>query len=71
MRDFDEEAGTKRYFQTRGYRSKYPNFRAINRGVRALGGHLEIRWDEQRWFSLGVLRPPAKCFPRVAKRLVG
>lgn len=48
MRDFDEEAGTKRYFQTRGYRSKYPNFRAINRGVRALGGRLEIRWDEQR-----------------------
>jgi len=47
MRDFGEEAGTKRYFQTRGYRSKYPNFRAINRGVRALGGRLEIRWDEQ------------------------
>jgi len=38
MRDLDEEAGTRRYFQTRGYRSIYPNFRAINRGVRALGG---------------------------------
>lgn len=46
MRDVDEEAGTKRYFQTRGYRSKYPNFRAIGRGVRALGGHFEVRWDE-------------------------
>lgn len=46
MRDLDEEAGTKRYFQTRGYRSKHPNFKAINRGVTALGGRLEIRWDE-------------------------
>jgi hypothetical protein len=45
MRDADEEAGTKRYFQTRGYRTKYPNYWAISRGVRALGGHLEIRWD--------------------------
>lgn len=48
MRDFGEEAGTKRCFQTRGCRRKYPNFRAINRGVRALGGRLEIRWGEQR-----------------------
>ena len=45
MRDADEEAGTKRYFQTRGYRSKYPNFKAISRGVKALGGHLEVNWD--------------------------
>lgn len=47
MRDADEEAGTRRYFQTRGYRTKYPNFKAISRGVRALGGHLEVRWDER------------------------
>ncbi|WP_421405011.1 hypothetical protein [Agrobacterium fabrum] len=46
MRDADEGAGTGRYFQTRGYRSKSPNFKAINRGVKALGGHLEVRWDE-------------------------
>ncbi|TLX12293.1 hypothetical protein [Rhizobium sp. MHM7A] len=45
MRDADEEAGTKRYFQTRGYRSKYPNFKAISRGVKALGGHMEVQWD--------------------------
>lgn len=63
MRDFDGEAGTKRCFQTRGYRSKYPNFGAINRGVKALRGGLEIRGDEQREFSLSILRPPAKCFP--------
>lgn len=46
MRDADEEAGTKRYFQTRGYRSTYPNFRAIHRGVEALGGRLEVKWYE-------------------------
>ncbi|MFC3072328.1 hypothetical protein [Shinella pollutisoli] len=46
MRDADEEAGTKRYFQTRGYRTKSPNFRAISRGVLALGGHLEVKWNE-------------------------
>ncbi len=45
MRDLDEEAGTNRYFQTRGYRSGSPNFKAIYRGVKALGGHLEVRWD--------------------------
>jgi hypothetical protein len=45
MREADEEAGTKHYFQTRGYRTQYPNFKAINRCVRALGGHLEVRWD--------------------------
>lgn len=46
MRDADEDAGTKRYFQTRGYRTTYPNFRAIHRFVKALGGHLEVMWDE-------------------------
>ncbi|MHC5230569.1 hypothetical protein [Brucella sp. LJL56] len=46
MRDLDDEAGTGRYFQTRGYRCKYPNFKAISRGVSALGGRLEVRWEE-------------------------
>jgi len=46
MRDLDDEAGTGRYFQTRGYRCDYPNFKAISRAVRALGGRLEVRWEE-------------------------
>jgi len=45
MRETDEDAGTGRYFQTQGYRSKYPNFKAIHRAVRVLGGHLEVHWD--------------------------
>jgi hypothetical protein len=46
MPDVDEEARTGRYFRSRGYSRKYPNFKAIQRGVSALGGHLEARWDE-------------------------
>ncbi|MDM9626354.1 hypothetical protein QTL95_10635 [Rhizobium sp. S152] len=46
MRDLDEEAGTKRYFQTRGYRSDYPNYKAIGRAAIVLGGRLEVRWNE-------------------------
>ena len=45
MRELDEDCGTKRYFQRRGYRSDYPNFRAINRAAKYLGGHMEVRWD--------------------------
>ena len=44
----DEEAGTGQYFQTRGYKSRYPDFKAIDKGVRALGGHLEVRWDDAK-----------------------
>lgn len=44
MRDLDEECRTKRYFQTRGYRCDYPNFKAINTAVLALGGILEVTW---------------------------
>lgn len=54
MRDADEEAGTRRYFQTRGYRSQYPDFKAISRGVRALGGRLEVRWDDESISSKSV-----------------
>lgn len=46
MRDADEASGTKRYFQTRGYRGIYPNFRMIYRGVCALGGRLSVNWDD-------------------------
>ncbi|MEY9631273.1 hypothetical protein [Sinorhizobium fredii] len=46
MRDLDEESGTKRYFQKRGCKSKSPNFRAINKAVRTLGGHMEVRWGD-------------------------
>lgn len=46
MPDVDEEARTGRYFRSRGCSSKYPNFKAIQRAVRALGGHLEACWDE-------------------------
>jgi hypothetical protein len=46
MPDVDDEAGTGRYFRSRGCKSKYPNFKAIQRGVKALGGHLEAAWDE-------------------------
>ncbi|WP_323103159.1 hypothetical protein [Rhizobium sp. CC-YZS058] len=44
MRDLDEEARTKRYFQTRGSDGRYPNFKAIRRAVVALGGDFEVRW---------------------------
>lgn len=44
MRELDEECNTKRYFQTRGYRTKYPNFVAINRAVKWFGGELEVKW---------------------------
>ncbi|WP_037470691.1 hypothetical protein [Sinorhizobium fredii] len=47
MRDLDEESRTKRYFQTRGYRSKHPNFRAIHRAVQTLGGQMEVRWTAE------------------------
>lgn len=46
MREADEDCGTKRYLQTRGYRTKYPNFRYIYRAVKFYGGHLEIRWQD-------------------------
>ncbi|CVI14849.1 conserved hypothetical protein [Agrobacterium fabacearum CFBP 5771] len=46
MPDIDDEAGTGRYFRSRGYKSKYPNFKAIQRGVKVLGGRLEAVWDE-------------------------
>jgi len=46
MPDVDEEARTGRYFRSRGSSSKYPNFKAIQKGVEALGGHLEVEWDE-------------------------
>lgn len=46
MPDVDDDAGTGRYFQSRGYKSKYPNFKAIQRGIKVLGGHLEAVWDE-------------------------
>lgn len=46
MRDLDEECRTKRYFQTRGYRCDYPNFKAINAAVQALGGILAVTWHE-------------------------
>ncbi|MBX9455834.1 MAG: hypothetical protein KL863_07330 [Rhizobium sp.] len=46
MRDLDEECRTGRYFQTRGYRTKYPNFKHINRAAEWLGGQLEVRWDD-------------------------
>lgn len=46
MRDLDEECRTKLYFQTRGYRSEYPNFKAINRAVECLGGVLEVTWRD-------------------------
>jgi hypothetical protein len=45
MREADEDAGTKRYFQTRGYRSAHPNFRYIYRAVKFYGGVLNVRWD--------------------------
>lgn len=45
MRDLDEESRTKRYFQTRGYCSKHPNFKQINRAVKTLGGQMEVRWS--------------------------
>ncbi|MEL4374208.1 hypothetical protein [Brucella cytisi] len=38
MRDLDDEAGTGRYFQTRGYRCNYPNFKAISRGCEPWAG---------------------------------
>lgn len=47
MRDLDEESRTKRYFQTRGYRSKSPNFKDINRAAVVLGGQMEIRWEAE------------------------
>lgn len=45
MRDLDEESRTKRYFQTRGYRIRYPNFKMINRAVEVLGGQIEVKWE--------------------------
>ncbi|MDB5524777.1 MAG: hypothetical protein JWM58_2540 [Rhizobium sp.] len=47
MRELDEECRTKRYFQTRGYRSKYPDFKAINRAVKWFGGQMEVRWGSE------------------------
>lgn len=46
MRELDEDCKTKRYFQRRGYRSEYPNFRAINRAARYLGGELRLALPE-------------------------
>lgn len=47
MRDLDEESGTGQYFQTRGYRRKYPNFKAIQRAAKALGGTLQVQWRDK------------------------
>ncbi|CAK06337.1 hypothetical protein ELG83_02505 [Rhizobium leguminosarum] len=47
MRDLDEESGTGRYFQRNGSRRKYPDFKAISKAVKALGGILEVRWQEE------------------------
>lgn len=46
MRDLDEECRTKRYFQTRGYRSEYPNFRAIGKAVDFFGGFMVVQWPD-------------------------
>lgn len=40
MRELDEDCKTKNYFRRRGYRSDYPNFRAISRAAKYLGGSL-------------------------------
>ncbi|AVA21603.1 hypothetical protein [Rhizobium sp. NXC24] len=47
MRDLDEECRTKQYFQTRGYRSDYPNFQAITRAVEMFGGELRAYWTDR------------------------
>lgn len=47
MRDLDEEARTKRYFQKRGSASRWPNFQAIRRAVVVLGGDFEVRWSDE------------------------
>jgi hypothetical protein len=57
MRDMDEEAGTGQYFQTRGYKSRSPDFNSIDKGVRALGGHLEVRWDDAKGGHVPPDRP--------------
>lgn len=47
LREADEDAGTGRYMQTRSYRSKYPNFRHINKAVTHYGGYMLVRWTWQ------------------------
>ncbi|MCJ8509259.1 hypothetical protein MUU53_15185 [Rhizobium lemnae] len=46
MRELDEDCRTKTYFQKRGCRPQYPNFRAINRAAIYLGGHLIFHLPE-------------------------
>ncbi|EJK82901.1 hypothetical protein PMI03_03474 [Rhizobium sp. AP16] len=47
MRELDEASKTGRYFQTRGYRTKYPNFKAIHKAAGALGGVLRFHPFEE------------------------
>ncbi|NTG12690.1 hypothetical protein G6L05_02875 [Agrobacterium rhizogenes] len=47
MRELDEAGKTGRYFQTRGYRTKYPNFKAIYKAAGALGGVLRFHPFEE------------------------
>ncbi|MBY3473378.1 hypothetical protein HFN78_20950 [Rhizobium laguerreae] len=47
MRELDEDCRTKKYFQKRGYKTQYPNFRAINRAASYLGGYLDFHFPPE------------------------
>ncbi|MBY5357250.1 hypothetical protein HFO94_27615 [Rhizobium leguminosarum] len=47
MRELDEDCRTKKYFQKRGCRTQYPNFRAINRAASYLGGYLDFHFPPE------------------------
>ncbi|MBB4250830.1 hypothetical protein [Rhizobium sp. BK008] len=47
MRELDEDCRTKKYFQKRGYKAQYPNFRAINRAASYLGGYLDFHFPPE------------------------
>lgn len=48
MADLDDIAGTKHYFQNRGWKdSKKPNYAVIYKAVAALDGEISVRWRDE------------------------
>jgi hypothetical protein len=48
MTDLDDIAGTKHYFQNRGWKdSKRPNYAVIYKAVAALDGEISVRWRDE------------------------
>jgi hypothetical protein len=46
MPDVDAMAKSGKYFATASWFNNRPNFKAVAKAVEALGGHLEVVWDE-------------------------